>query len=139
MITSSAPNSSIASIVAPNGSSSISSPRASIPASRSAASVSFSRFSAAARTAVSSMTLPNFGTFCGHATVTWNGLPSAWAGLGVLLDGVDQRPARDRLVRDYQDPAWLCGHSLAPAPAATAGFFWGSLNTPCTAPGTPYS
>jgi hypothetical protein len=68
--------------------------------------------------------------------------------LGVLLHGLDQRAPRDRFVGDHQELAWLVVHSApdgggAPPPPAGAGAPTGagsfSLNTACTAPGTPYS
>src|SRR5439155_25570276 len=56
--------------------------------------------------------------------------------LGVLAHRVDQRPAPDGLVGDHQDAQRLLGHSLVPACSAAPA---GVLNTPCTAPGIPYS
>src|SRR3954451_17658054 len=62
-----------------------------------------------------------------------------------LLDRVDQRLADHSLVGDYEDPLGLgvihSGGGGAPPPpagwATAVGSF--SLNTACTAPGTPYS
>ena len=70
---------------------------------------------------------------------------------GAALDRVDQRPAGDRFVCDYEDPlhsvmvdsgpgSAISGGGAPPPPAGVgtaAGAF--SLNTACTAPGTPYS
>src|SRR3954467_12629327 len=57
--------------------------------------------------------------------------------LGVLANGLDQRTAADGLVRHHQDAERLLAHSRLPAGAGSSA--WGVLNTPCTAPGTPYS
>src|SRR5919106_1817432 len=54
--------------------------------------------------------------------------------------GVDQGLPRHRLVRDYEDALHSVGGGAPPPPAGAgtpAGAF--SLNTACTAPGTPYS
>src|SRR5206468_6795427 len=61
--------------------------------------------------------------------------------VGMADDRVDQRPAPDRLVGDHEDPVRSGAHSVVPACTVAAAVGTGSfsLNTPCTAPGTPYS
>ena len=63
--------------------------------------------------------------------------------LGAALDRVDQRLARHRLVGHYEDALHGSVGGGAPPPPAGAGAAAPaaafSLNTACTAPGTPYS